>query len=73
MMEHGLRPTASARDPMTKHPSICPAKIDMATLSVSQDVRPNSARMWGRMRERRATSAASLAMVTQVTMRRKGW
>ena len=31
MMVHGLRPTASASAPMRKHPSICPAKMLIAT------------------------------------------
>ena len=73
MIEHGFLPNESASAPMTKHPNICPAKMDIATLSVSQFVRLNSFLTWGRMRDSSATSAASLAMVMQVTSRRNCW
>ena len=70
---HGFRPSLSASAPITKHPSICPKKMLMATRSVSAALRLNSARMCGRIRLRSATSAASLAIVTHVTVSRKPW
>ena len=69
----GFLPSRSASAPITKHPSICPKKMLMATLSVSSALRLNSARMCGRIRLRSATSAASLAIVTHVTASRKPW
>ena len=72
-MTQGFLPKLSASAPMTKHPNICPAKMDIATLSVSQFVKLNSFLTWGRISDSRATSAASLAMVMHVTNRRNCW